>query len=196
MPRSTVSKAASTQPCYLSFDDDDDVETGLVTTLLYDTLLKQQIFVKSKYLAGADGANSKVAQQLNLPFTEKPFGGLALNIEVEVDLSHMMSGPNSSPGLLHTQLLMENDNRPEWGVYCVTRCIQPWNKWLCILAAAPWVTEIHATEEEIQKRVEECFGDPSLEIKVMRISRPWRMNEAWADRISMGNVFLSWGCCS
>ena len=43
-------------------------------------------FVRSKYLCGADGANSTIARDLQLPFKDEPFQGLALNVLIEADL--------------------------------------------------------------------------------------------------------------
>ena len=44
------------------------------------------IMVKSRYLCGADGANSTIVKELGLPMHAEPFQGLALNVYVEADM--------------------------------------------------------------------------------------------------------------
>ena len=55
-------------------------------SVLEDRLTGGIIQVTSKYLCGADGGRSTVADILQLPFTDKGSGGLALNVRVEADL--------------------------------------------------------------------------------------------------------------
>ena len=68
----------------VSFTQND--ESGLVETVLEDHVTGGNIVVQSKYLCGADGGKSKVAEILQLPFVDKGSGGLALNVRVEADL--------------------------------------------------------------------------------------------------------------
>lgn len=59
---------------YLAMEQDDD---GVTTTLL-DRLSGQEFQVRSKYLIGADGANSKVVEHANLP-VEGQIGSLRIH---------------------------------------------------------------------------------------------------------------------
>lgn len=106
----------------LSFVDDE--KSGMVTTLLEDILTGQQIQVKSRFLAGADGARSKVAEQLGLSFTNKPGGGLAINVPVKADLSHIIG--KTSNGMMHGVLSSSKD-KPEWAVFGLFRVLKPWS---------------------------------------------------------------------
>lgn len=67
-----------------------DVSGKYVDTKLRDRTFGHEYVVRSKYLIGADGANSKVVEQLGLELVEKPKGPIALNICCEVDLSKHM----------------------------------------------------------------------------------------------------------
>ncbi len=61
-----------------------------VIALLYDKVLQKEYRVRSKYLFGADGARSPVAQQLGLPMIKREGGGFAINILMEADMAHLM----------------------------------------------------------------------------------------------------------
>ncbi len=61
-----------------------------MTTLLLDMLTGQKLRVVSKYLAGADGGQSKIVQQLRLPLTEAPSPGIAYNVLLDADMTHIM----------------------------------------------------------------------------------------------------------
>jgi 2,4-dichlorophenol 6-monooxygenase len=64
--------------------------TGGILATLRDRITGNEYTVTSKYLIGADGANSKVATQLGLPMDVKPQGPQALNILFDADLSLRM----------------------------------------------------------------------------------------------------------
>ena len=53
---------------------------------MQDLVTGTDILVKSKYLCGADGANSTIVRDLGLPMCAEPFQGLALNVFVEADM--------------------------------------------------------------------------------------------------------------
>lgn len=61
-----------------------------VTTELFDKLSGKTYQIRSKYLFGADGARSEVLRQLDLPLIKKPSQGLAINVLVKADLSHLI----------------------------------------------------------------------------------------------------------
>ena len=67
-----------------------------VDTILRDRVTKQEYTVTSKYLIGADGANSKVVAQLGLPLDIKPKTQMALNMICEIDLSKRMDNREGS----------------------------------------------------------------------------------------------------
>jgi 2-polyprenyl-6-methoxyphenol hydroxylase-like FAD-dependent oxidoreductase len=49
-------------------------------------MTRERITVVSRYLCGADGAHSTVADVLQLPFNDPLGGGLALNVVCEADM--------------------------------------------------------------------------------------------------------------
>ena len=72
---------------YLSHIQDD---SG-VTTTVRDRLTGSEYAIRSKYLVGADGARSKVAADLDLPFEGPGAVGGALGIIFEADLSRFVA---------------------------------------------------------------------------------------------------------
>ena len=72
---------------FIKFEEET---SGTVLTTVRDTVLNQTLSIRSKYLFGADGARSSVVKQLKLPLVATPAKGLAVNIVVDVDLSHMV----------------------------------------------------------------------------------------------------------
>lgn len=56
---------------------------------------------------GADDASSRIVEQLKLPMTTVPGGGLAYNVMFKVDLSHLMP---ARLGNLHVILNPEMEN--------------------------------------------------------------------------------------
>ena len=66
-------------------------ENGSIESNVRDLVTGANIVVRSNYLCGADGANSPIVQQLQLPLHQEPFQGLALNVYVEADMVSIMS---------------------------------------------------------------------------------------------------------
>lgn len=167
---------------FITFTENE--KTGMIESIVRDLGTGIDFLVRSRYLCGADGANSSIVQQLQLPLHTEPFQGLALNVFVEADLTHLMT---HSMGLLHI-LTRPDRPQPHFGVIGIARFVEPFREWVFILLAAPGVTEIKATDSEIVARVEELIGDDSVKIKLKRISK-WTINECFAKQYSRGNVF-------
>ena len=58
-----------------------------VTTICLDRMTGREVTIRSKYLIGADGGNSKVAEVAGLPFEGKMGVGGSINILFKADLS-------------------------------------------------------------------------------------------------------------
>ncbi|KAI0152685.1 hypothetical protein GGR57DRAFT_503549 [Xylariaceae sp. FL1272] len=65
----------------------ENTEMEKVHATVKDLLSGREMTIVFSYLCGADGAHSVVARELQLPVTEKPGGGFALNIWFEADLA-------------------------------------------------------------------------------------------------------------
>ncbi|KAL2000629.1 hypothetical protein VTN02DRAFT_2844 [Thermoascus thermophilus] len=168
---------------FIEFVDDD--KTGTVTTTLQDNVSGTRYKVRSRYLFGADGARSPVLKQLGLPLNAKPGQGLAINVLVKADMSHLME---HRAGNLHW-LFQPDRAHPAFGWSCIARMVKPWYEWMFILFPDREASsDFNPTQEEYLQRVKELIGDESIPAEVLGVSK-WYINEIVAEKYSKGNVF-------
>ena len=154
-----------------------------VTTTLLDRLTGKKLTVRSKYLLGADGGNSLVAQHADLPFEGKMGVGGSMNILFRADLSRHVA---HRPSVLYW-VVQPGADVGGIGMGLV-RMVRPWNEWLIVWGydidqPAPKVDEAFAT-----KVARDLVGDPELKIDLMSVST-WTVNNMYATKTSNGRVF-------
>ena len=154
-----------------------------VTTTLLDRLTGKKLTVRSKYLLGADGGNSLVAQHAGLPFEGKMGVGGSMNILFKADLSRHVA---HRPSVLYW-VVQPGADVGGIGMGLV-RMVRPWNEWLIVWGydinqPAPKVDEAFAT-----KVARDLVGDPNLEIDLQSVST-WTVNNMYATKTSEGRVF-------
>ena len=155
-----------------------------VTTTCLDRMTGQEITIRSKYLIGADGGNSLVAEHENLPFEGKMGVGGSMNIYFRADLSKYVA---HRPSVLYW-VMQPGANVGGIGMGLV-RMIRPWNEWLIVWGydinePAPVVDEAMATDVARQ-----LVGDPELEIELIN-ANTWTVNDTYATQMSKGRVFI------
>ena len=164
---------------YLSHVQDED---GVTTTCL-DRLTGKELTVRSKYLVGADGGNSKVAEHAGLTFEGKMGVAGSMNILFKADLSRLVA---HRPSVLYW-VLQPGADVGGIGMGLV-RMVRPWNEWLIVWGydinqPPPEVDEAHA-----KKVVRDLVGDPDLEMTIKSVST-WTVNNMYATTMSNGRVF-------
>ena len=155
-----------------------------VTTTCLDRLTGKDITIRSKYLIGADGGNSLVAEHESLPIEGKMGVGGSMNILFRADLSKYVA---HRPSVLYW-VMQPGADVGGIGMGLV-RMIRPWNEWLIVWGydinePAPDVDEAMATEVARQ-----LVGDPALEIELLS-ANTWTVNDAYATQLSKGRVFI------
>lgn len=140
--------------------------------------------VRCKHLFGADGGRSRIAKSLQLPFTEKPGGGFAVNLLIEADMAPLME---NRMGNLHW-LLQPDREAPDYAWIGCIRMVKPWHEWLCILFMKPTAERKARPPGDYVDRVRELIGDDSVEFKIKGVST-WAINETSADVYTKDNVF-------
>ncbi|KAM4064898.1 FAD binding domain-containing protein [Hirsutella rhossiliensis] len=165
----------------LSFADDE--RSNVITAVVRDDLTKTETTIRTTYLFGADGARSHVVQRLGLPLDRKPGQGLAFNVLVKADMSHLIG---SRMGNLHWVMQPDREH-PDFGCMGVVRMIKPWDEWLFILLPGAEHVHVQPSREELLQRVREFIGDETP-AEILDVSK-WQINEVVADRYSEGNVF-------
>ncbi len=165
---------------YLSHEQDADG----VTSTLRDRLSGREFQVRSKYLIGADGGNSLVAEQAGLPIEGQMAVGGSMNILFKADLSQYVA---HRPSVLYW-IMQPGADVGGIGMGLV-RMIRPWDEWLIVWGydinqPAPEVDEGFATEVARQ-----LVGDPELEIDLIS-ANTWTVNDAYATHMQKERVFI------
>ncbi|KAM6521885.1 hypothetical protein FALCPG4_011587 [Fusarium falciforme] len=161
-----------------------DTATGLITAVVRDKISQLVYRIRTRYLFGADGAQSEVVKQLELPLSRKPSQGLAINVLVKADLSHLV---DSRRGNLHW--IMQPDlEHPEFGWLGIVRMVKPWDEWMFILFPnRDWDTKGQPTSEQYLERIRQFIGDDTP-AEILNTSK-WFINEIVAEEYSRGNIF-------
>ena len=135
--------------------------------------------VRARYLVGADGARSRVAEQVGIEFEGQSDLRSMRNIWVEADLSKYTA---HRPGVLYSIFQPGNLNGGPSGTWA---CMRPWDQWIFMSAAAP-----DAPEEVLLEKARATLGDPDIEIKVKTVIG-WQVNHMVAKTYRKGRVFLA-----
>lgn len=165
---------------YLSHEQDAEG----VTVLCEDRLSGRKFEVRCRYLIGADGGNSLVAQQAGLPFEGRMGVGGSMNILFRADLSRYVA---HRPSVLYW-VMQPGADVGGIGMGLV-RMVRPWNEWLIVWGydinqPAPVVDAAMATQVARQ-----LVGDPTLEIELIS-ANTWTVNNMYATRMRNGRVFI------
>jgi len=166
---------------YLSHVQDEDG----VTTTVRDRLTGATYTIRSKYLVGADGARSLVAEHIGLPYEGQMDIAGSMNITFKADISAQVT---TRPSVLYW-VIQPGSNVGGIGAGLV-RMIRPWNEWLIvwgydIAGPAPEVDEKAATEI-----VRNLLGLPDLDVEITGTSL-WGNNEMFATRLHQRRVFAA-----
>ncbi|MEM0949649.1 MAG: FAD-dependent monooxygenase [Pseudomonadota bacterium] len=155
-----------------------------VTATLRDRLSGEEFTVRAKYLVGADGGNSIVAEQENLPFEGQMGVGGSMNILFRADLSKYVA---HRPSVLYW-VMQPGADVGGIGMGLV-RMVRPWNEWLIVWGydinqPPPAVDEAMATDVARQ-----LVGDPDLEIDLIS-ANTWTVNNMYATNMQKDRVFI------
>ncbi|MCY4307881.1 MAG: FAD-dependent monooxygenase [Rhodobacteraceae bacterium] len=165
---------------YLNHTQDRDG----VTTVLRDRLSKREFEVRSKYLIGADGGNSLVAEHIGTEIKGKMGVGGSMNILFRADLSKYVA---HRPSVLYW-IMQPGADVGGIGMGLV-RMIRPWYEWLIV-----WGYDINEHEPEVDEAfatdvARQLVGDPDLEIELLSAST-WTVNNAYAEHMQKDRVFI------
>jgi 2-polyprenyl-6-methoxyphenol hydroxylase-like FAD-dependent oxidoreductase len=168
---------------FISFEE---MDRGLIKVRARDKIIDTEYQIQCKYLLGADGARSKIVNQLGLPLNQKPDKGMAFNILVRTDLSHIIE---NRKGNLHW-IIQSDKEHPLWGWIAVIRMVKPWYEWMFVIFPDPNATNVdhRPRKEEWLTRVRQFIGDDSIPAEIIGISK-WRINDTVAERYSRGNMY-------
>ena len=164
---------------YLSHDQDADG----VTTTLNDRLTGQACQVRSRYLIGADGGNSKVAEDIGLPMEGRMGISGQFNFVFQADLSEFVL---HRPGIMYWIL------QPGPGVggmaIGVLRMVRPWDRWVAVWGYDVAKGAPDLNEEMGVEIIHRLIGRDDVPINIDSIST-WTINDVYALENTRGRVF-------
>ena len=166
---------------YLSHTQDAD---GVDVQVL-DRVTGAEHTIRAKYLIGADGARSKVAADLALPYEGAMDIAGSMNITFKADISAYC---DHRPSVLYW-VIQPGSNVGGIGAGLV-RMIRPWNEWLIVwgydISEAPPVVDDAAATQIVRN----LLGMPELDVEITGTSL-WGNNEMYATHLQSGRVFCA-----
>ncbi|GAA4849370.1 FAD-dependent monooxygenase [Actinomycetospora corticicola] len=164
---------------YLSHAVDDDG----VTVRVRDRLRDDEYEIRAKYLYGADGGRSRVAEDAGLPMRGEMGVAGSLNIVFRADLSPWVA---HRPSVLYWVLQPGSDIG---GIGMgVVRMVRPWNEWLTIWGYDVADGPPDLSDEFTTGLVRQLVGVDDLEVEIVG-SSAWTVNHMAAEHYGSGRVF-------
>jgi 2,4-dichlorophenol 6-monooxygenase len=154
-----------------------------VTVEVKDYVAKTTHQIRAKYVIGADGGRSKVAEDIGLPMEGKMGVAGSMNIVFEADLSKYVA---HRPSVLYWVMQPGSD---VGGIGMgLVRMVRPWHEWLIV-----WGYDINepppkVTDEMATEIAHNLIGDHSIPINIKSTS-VWTVNNMHALAHSKGRVF-------
>ena len=164
---------------FISFVQD---ATGVTTTVL-DRISGTEYTIRSKYLVGADGGRSKVAEQAQLPMEGQMDIAGSMNIVFKADLSQYVA---HRPSVLYW-VLQPGSTIGGIGLGLV-RMVRPWDEWLIVWGYDISQPAPEVTDEMAISLVRNLVGEPELEVKIESTS-VWGNNKMYATKMNNGRVY-------
>ena len=164
---------------YLSHEQDAEGVRVRFRDLRTGQLFEQ----RARYLLAFDGARSRVAEQIGLPFEGELARAGTAYILFNADLSRYVA---HRPSILHW-IFSSKAGFGEIGMGLL-RAIKPWSQWI-----AGWGFDIAQGEPELSDdivlgRIRMLVGDPELEVELVR-KFLWYVNQQHATSYQVGRVF-------
>ena len=164
---------------YLSHEQDAE---GV--TVAFRDLRNGHVFTqRARYLLGFDGARSRIAEQLELPFEGELARAGTAYIMFNADLSRYVA---HRPSILHW-IFNSKAGFGEIGMGLL-RAIRPWNEWIAGWGFDMAQGEPDLSDDIVLDRIRMLVGDPHLEVELVRTS-VWYVNQQHATNYQVGRVF-------
>lgn len=156
-----------------------------VSARVVDRTTGHEYTIRAKYMIGADGARSVIAEELGLPFEGAMDIAGSMNITFKADIASYVG---HRPSVLYW-VIQPGSNVGGIGAGLV-RMVRPWNEWLIVwgydIAKEPPVVD----NDEAVRVVRSLLGMPELEVEITGTSL-WGNNEMYATHLQKGRVFCA-----
>ena len=155
-----------------------------VTATLRDKLTGRDFTVRARYLVGADGGNSLVAEHAGIPLEGQMGVAGSINLLCKMDLSAYVA---HRPSVLYW-VMQPGSNVGGIGMG-VVRMVRPWNEWLIIWGYDITQPRPELTEDQAKGIIRQLVGVPDIAIDLTAISY-WTVNNVYATHMQNGRVFV------
>src|SRR6202012_2093505 len=153
-----------------------------VTATVKDRISGETYDIRAKYLIGADGGRSRVAEVIGLPMEGQMGPAGRMIIIFNADLSKYVA---HRPSVLYWVL---QPGAQIGGIGAgLVRMVRPGNEWLVIWGYDIEQGERKLSDDEAVSIVRNLVGDENLEVKI-RSTSTWTVNEMYAGYYSSGRV--------
>lgn len=163
----------------VDFEQDDDG----VTATVRDRNTGETETIRARYMIGADGGNSMIADRLGIEFEGQRGLGAAVTAWIEADLTPYVE---HRPSVLYWVVQPGGETWLGTGCYVAVR---PWNEWMLLFVVGV-DEEPDVSEENIRAQVRHHVGDPDLDVTLKGTGR-WLVNNLVAARYREGRVFIA-----
>jgi 2,4-dichlorophenol 6-monooxygenase len=156
-----------------------------VTAVLRDRLRGDEFTLRARYLIGADGGRSLVAEQVGLPIAGQSGKAGSMNIVFKADLSRYVA---HRPSVLYW-VMRPGAHLGGIGMGLV-RMVRPWHEWLLTWGYDIEQPPPEMTDEIARDIVHDLVGDPAVPVEITSTSL-WTVNHSYATEFSAGRVFCA-----
>lgn len=137
--------------------------------------------IRARYVIGADGARSKVAEDAGFEFEGQAALGEAISVWLDVDLTRFTRHRSGAIAFI------AHPGSDIW--MSVWPCVTPWTEWNPFFLRynrAPGTTD----EAVLAGHIRDAIGDPSVEFRIKKVTR-WHVNHVVAACYRKGRVFVA-----
>lgn len=151
----------------------------VVSTVLVDD---QQVEFTSRYVIGADGANSSVREALSMPVQILGEPDYQITVHVVSDMRDQLS---DTPAVMYA--LIDPENVTAMVIHSLSDpSHHNWMRWVFLL---PYDGETMPAQAEVTAKARKIIGSDDIPFEVLALS-PWVRTSAVAERYNVGPVFL------
>jgi 2,4-dichlorophenol 6-monooxygenase len=143
-----------------------------------------EYLVRSRYVIGADGGRSRIAEQLGFRFEGQAALKHMLNMWVDVDLANYAA---HRPCAIYLIMQPGGDS---WVGSGMALCIRPWHDWVLTREYDPSQGEPDTSEAAVVEFARTLIGDPRAHVRVKGTSK-WQVNNVVSQEYRRGRVFLA-----
>jgi 2,4-dichlorophenol 6-monooxygenase len=156
-------------------------DRDLVHAIVLDRENRAEYEIQARYVIAADGARSKVAEEIGFAFEGVAAVGEAISVWLDVDLTRFTKHRSGAVAFIAHQA------SDIW--MSVWPCVTPWTEWNPFFFRHAWAPG-PADRETLIGHIRDAIGDPSVDFHIKKITR-WNVNHMVAQRYREGRVFLA-----